>query len=684
VGNHSLDILEAMVTTSGPPSSLSDPGNFTVENTGTLTVSNARATATELIGAETIPADASVFSPAPVGSLVTGQTRTVTWEVNVPANTLAGTYNGTITVWNDSNNNGLIDAGEAFTDAPAEFEVTAKRIIEVLPDVLDLGWATENSTTEGTIEIINRGNVILTDLTGLSSTITNAAMDTISNITFIPDPIGTLDIGDSFIATVSVTVGAPQSTGVYSGDQRVYDDYQAPSGSYTVDEESDTFELRISIGRKDVDVDPLVEFGSNDPGQTVSSLLFTATNLTVIPLSRLKWFKADLSNGTDIIPVASFTFTPPVLPDTYFGLGSAASNNSCQGELTIGAYAPPGTYYGEQTLWEDDNGNNIIDPKEASATFIASITINPVNDLDIVPAVVDLGTVEAGQSSAMIDVDITNNGNTVLNSLTWSFQNLYHVPDGDEINSSYLGAANIPATLNPGETATIQLYLDTTSHPSPGDLKAGVYESNNNMLNGPGGANDICDIVVEIIAADDNPFGEGSVYQEIPSDKFPDSASGDSTERYIYSAWVNPGIGSAAIEFHTLDSSDALSRFVGVYIDKDGNISINQNPGGQIVNQGYTDVIPKIHPEHPAQEHNWYRIFVAFDFAFDSGAEAGVCLVLKNTSSVAGTSVWFDGVQLEKGIYDDQEEPTAYGSKNKIVSPNKNYDIQGNRRFFSW
>jgi hypothetical protein len=680
VGNHSLDILEALVTTSGPPSSLSDPGVFTIENTGTLTVSKPRATATVLLGPETIPAAASVFTPFPIGSLVTGQTRSVTWRVNVPANTLAGTYNGMVTVWNDSNNNGLIDAGEAQTTAPLEFEVTAKRIIEVLPAVFDLGWATENSTTEGSIEIINRGNVVLTDLRGLAGTLTNASMDTISNITFIPDPIGNLAIGDSFIATVSVTVGAPQSTGVYSGVQRIYDDYLAPSGSYTASEESDTFELRISIGRKQVDVTPNVTFAATDPGVTVNSPLFTASNLTVIPLTRLKWAKTDLDNGTDIIPAASLTFSPPIPPATSFGLGSSASNNSCQASLVIGPYTPQGTYHGNHTLWEDDNNNGLIDAGEASATFITQIDINPLYDLDIVPTTIDLGTVQAGNSSALVDVDVINMGNTVLSDFNWNFVDLFHV-DGKFIDATVLDA-NITAPLNPGQTVTAQVYLNAT----PAELDPGIYQSSGHSLAGNGGASDNCEIIVNIEAGNLNMFDPDTVNQEINSSNFNDLALGQSAERFILSGMVNPGSGAASIAFYTVDTSDAPGRVVKISVNSSGITTIDEDPPGSIVSSGYTIKVP--HPDHPSftpaePVPNWYRIYIAFDFAFDSANEKSTYIVLANESAV-NHAVWFDAIQLEKAVFEDQELPTAYSRRKKIISPNQSSDLHGTDKLFRW
>jgi hypothetical protein len=684
VGNHSLDIIEAVVSTSGPPSEESSAGVFTLENTGTLTVSNPRASATALIGPDTIPADASTFTPFPIGYLVAGQSRSVSWRVQVPANTTAGTYNGTVTVWNDSNDNGLLEAGEASTNAPLELVVDAKRVIEVLPTVLDLGWATENSVTEGTIEIINQGNVALTDLTGLSATLNNAAMDSISNISFTPDPMGGLAIGASTLATVTVTVGSPQSTGAYSGIQRIYDDYNAPSGSYTVDEESDTFELRISIGRKQVDVTSPVNFPATNPGATVNSPNFTASNLSVIPLSRLKWSVNDLTDGgTNTIPAASLTFTPPVAPATYFGLGSSASNNSCQGSIDIGAYLPSGTYTGQHTLWEDEDNNGIIDPGEASATFVTNIVVNPVYSIDVLPATVDIGTVDAGDSSAMIDVDIMNTGNEILNTLAWTFQDL-NDGGGNLIDSSYLKDQNTPVSLDPGQTATVQLYLDSVD---PGQA-SGTYQAAGHMLSANGGATDNFAITVDIVASGLDIFGEGSLFQEIDPTIFNDIGvdPATDTERIIFSAMVNPGSGTAGIGFYTTDASDSLVRIAKLSVASDAQLIVSDTPGGLIVDHGYTMKI--FHPDHPdfvadPGLPNWYRIYITFDFAFDSTTEDSVYIVLKNDSP-AGHSVWFDGIQLEKGIYKDQTKPLKYGQKHLIVSPSKEFDMQGNRRFYNW
>jgi hypothetical protein len=301
----------------------------------------------------------------------------------------------------------------------------------------------------------------------------------------------------------------------------------------------------------------------------------------------------------------------------------------------------------------------------------------------VLPATVDIGTVDAGDSSAMIDVDIMNTGNEILNTLAWTFQDL-NDGGGNLIDSSYLKDQNTPVSLDPGQTATVQLYLDSVD---PGQA-SGTYQAAGHMLSANGGATDNFAITVDIVASGLDIFGEGSLFQEIDPTIFNDIGvdPATDTERIIFSAMVNPGSGTAGIGFYTTDASDSLVRIAKLSVASDAQLIVSDTPGGLIVDHGYTMKI--FHPDHPdfvadPGLPNWYRIYITFDFAFDSTTEDSVYIVLKNDSP-AGHSVWFDGIQLEKGIYKDQTKPLKYGQKHLIVSPSKEFDMQGNRRFYNW
>ncbi|MEW5995195.1 MAG: hypothetical protein AB1744_12495, partial [Candidatus Zixiibacteriota bacterium] len=215
VGTLSLDILEAGLTSSGAPFATSTAATFNVSNTGSLTLARLKATGTALVGPQTIPATASVFIPANLGYLLSTQSRSGTWQVFVPANTPAGVYAGTMTVWNDTDDDNVMDGPEASATANLQLTVTSKRVILVVQDPLDLGWNTENSTTQGAFEIRNVGNLDLTDVRLVASEIRNLALDVIpaASITFSPASIGPMAIGAARLATVTVSVGSPQSNG---------------------------------------------------------------------------------------------------------------------------------------------------------------------------------------------------------------------------------------------------------------------------------------------------------------------------------------------------------------------------------------------------------------------------------------------------------------------------------------
>lgn len=678
VGNHFIDIVEAGQTSSGNPYATSTSAIFNIKNNGTLTISNPKARASILTGPGTdIPATSSIFLPTIVGYILQNQTKPITWRVFVPANQPPGLYTGTVTVWNDSNNDGIIDAGEASDNATLSLTVLSKKVVEVMQKPLEMGAKTQGNTFTNTIEIWNRGNIDLQFLKGLPATAVTSGGDTIpaASITFAIPAGGALPVGNAAVATVTVVVGIPQSNGLYLANLRVYDDYAPNNGVYTVNEESDPFVMRLTIGQKSVSATNLT-FPATNPGTTATSNMGTVANTSEVQLNKLRWSKGSLVHTaypTITIPVASLTFTPTAATLSPI---NGLSSKFFTLQAVIGPYQLHGTYIGTHTVWEDDDGNNLIHPtNEATGTFITTLVVNPVDSLTILTDPVDLGKVQAGRGSAdnKASMFIRNTGNTVLNFMAnpFGFALFPHVSEPASIPTS-LFQWEVPAFLDPGENAEVKLYLD----PLSATQTTGIYNTTATLtgVSAFGSPDDSTSITCEVLPGGPS-FASGTVYQEIATATFPAPAS-----RFILSAWVAPGLGSATVGFSIVDGESNVVETIS--IDVPSGTANSTNAAINLVASGIINQVPAQH----AIFSNWYRVYIAFDYFHNDSIASKTYIMLnnRNEDNLNPLEVLFDGVQLERAIKPGQTKPTSYHQGAKIVSPNETLDLQGQRQYFEW
>ncbi len=670
IGSMVIDIIEPTLSSIGDPAQPSTSIQFMVKNVGDLIVTNAKASTSALTpvvaGPPDIVSTANVVSPAPIGGLSIGQTKNCNWHVQIPDGCSPATYSGTLTVWEDPNNNDLLDAGEMSDSVNLLLTVNSKKVIKVIQDPLNLGWTLANTTVQGVFEVVNVGNTDLDLATPVASQMINLGnVIPASSISFTA--LGFMPVGTAKLATVTLVIGFPRADGTYRGYQRIFDDYSAANGLYSANEESCLFELIVNVGFKKLSVTNPVAFGSRNPGQTVSQT-FSVKNETTVPLTSIKWLRGPLESGTDTIPVASVTFVPA----TAFGVGGG-NTRSCTAQLVLGATLPPGNYIGTHTVWEDNNADGIIQSSEASATFNTTLTVNPVSGLDIIDNMIDAGQIAAGSTSPWIAVQFTNTGNVDLTAaaLYWTFNSL-----GDGLGN-YIAAGNItgsstilPNPLPPGSTGSAYFRIG----PVAGGQASGLYFGSLQTFTDGGSAVDTCEFACEIIAGGPQNFASGSVFQNIATTTFPAPA-----QRYFLSAYVCPATGSARLVLIGRDDANLnTTQSLGIEINSGAAIT-TFGPG--IVKAGILDTIqPSISHPYP-----WYRVYFAFDFAYDPLIASRTYLSLENSSpAVASHAVWFDGVQLERSIFINQEYPTAFHHGKKIVSPNQTRTISGQRHYIEW
>lgn len=676
VGIVSLDVLEPTVTTSGDPASTSLAGAFSVFNDGSLTVTRARATASALIGPVTIPATASVFTPSPIGMVLVGQTAPGSWRVNIPPATPVGVYTGTLTVWDDTNNDGVMQPAEASSTAALELSVNAKRVLKVIQNPLNLGLATEGSIIQGPIEIQNVGNIALSMVRGQAANLVGG-VDTIpaGNATFT-DPIGAIPVGNSIFATVTVNIGAPRANGTYNGTFLVYEDYNPANGSYQAGaEEYTTFPVTVQVGRKGLTVTPgLVDLGTANPG-TTPSFSFTVSNTGDFPLTRVRWLQGNAVSGSDVIASSNLGLAPAA-PFTI----NIAGNRAAVASLSIPAFTPPGTYIGTHTVWEDENNDGQWQAGEASATFNTQVVVPSYPLLTILTSLVDFGSLTQGTSSDWQPVTFQNLGNVPLTGFAWTFMALddglgHTIPVGAlEASTTYL-----PDPLNPGQIGTSQVRLTI-----PGGQFVGTYGPTGGQAftANAGATTDSCSFLVRVLEAPTGPqFASGTIFQRIATTTWP--ATPAAPQRFILSGWVCPGTGSVRIGVSQTREDGSVAVSDSVEIASTGHVLV---VGPNSIQGGVIESFPFLPPELAGTSLTFYRIYLTFELAFDPLVSSATQVLLENSSPVAlgSQAVWLEGIQLERAILPEQIYPTTFNRGHKVVSPNRSADVQGHRYYYQW
>lgn len=684
VGNLLVDIDEPNLAVTGPPSATTPSTTLTARNTGSLALVNIKATGTALIltppiaGAVNIVATANNFNPAALLGASSNQVKTSQWSVTVPANASAGVYLGTVTVWEDSNNNGLRDAGEAFSDCPVSLTVQSAPAINVVQTQLDLGWVSRNAAKSGQIEIRNTGNIMLNAVYPLRSALVFGANNIpVASITFttVPAMPFSLDVGQSKIATVTVTIGAVQGAYTYSGIQRIFEDHLTMPGVWDGSEVSDTFELIVSIGSKVIYetnlTNPPLDFGPRNVMGTYN-LPITAYSGSNVPLDRVRWrVLTPLTSPDASMPVASLTFTPSVA-QAIAGMGSRAY----QANVEIG-FPRAGDYVATAAFFDDDDDNLSPNGLEASATFQVRVSVNASYGFDILASDIDFGNIDAGASKTA-EVGFINTGNAAINvaDLNWAFSDIASLTEPANVipsgNLTVLSYSYSPVPPGAMATATIRLSV-------PAGQTKDVYGPSGPQRMTRGAIEDSCTFRVKVGGSDQAMVEKHSLYQEIATLTFTAPVP-PATDLYFLSAWVCPGSGSADVAFIQYDFTGKPVATVSLRIDAAGQLTTYSAGAFPIAHSGISDSEPI---EIDGDEYRYYRVYLAFNLTFSEAVASSTRLVLHNSSPVADRRVWFDGIKLERA-FEGQTRPTTYHPDATLHSPTRQQSLQGGHQYYEW
>ncbi|MDD3149152.1 MAG: hypothetical protein PHD82_17820, partial [Candidatus Riflebacteria bacterium] len=686
VGELLVDIVETSLSVIGSPNAPSTASTVTALNTGSLSLVNIMATASAMIltppvaGADDITAAQNVFSPASLGGANASQQKTTSWLVNVPANASAGIYLGTVTVWEDANYNGLKDAGEAFSDCPAQLTVKSTPAIDVIQSSLNLGWMSKNSSKSGQIEIRNAGNVALNSVSLVKSALIKG-LDSIltTGITFetIPAMPFSLAVGAPKIATVTVTIGAVQATGEYAGPQRIFEDI-APAG-FDAGDVSDTFDLIVSVGNKVIyetnAFNPPLDFGPRNVNGTYN-VPVTVNSGSSVPLERVTWkIISPFTSSTYTFPVASLTLTPSQgTPQSIAGNGSRAWQVTAEvGYVDAGNYVATAAFFDDSIILDGD-----ISPNEASATFQITMSINQVDGIDVLASEVDFGTIAAGASKT-VAIGFRNTGNYQVNigDLSWAFSDIASLTLPSQVisiaNLDVLSYTYSPVLPNGVATANVRLTIP------PAQPKGGYGPSGPQRLSS-GGAQDTCDFKVVVTGGETLAAVEQhSLYQNIATLTFSPQVP-PAVDLYFLSAWVCPGSGSADIAFIQYDIDGKPVATVSVRVNQAGQLTRTEFAGFPIQYAGISDQVPI---EIDGLEYNYFRVYLAFNYTFDQMTASMTRLILHNSSPDPNRAVWFDGIKLERG-FEGQTRPTTYHPGATLHSPARERALQGGHQYYEW
>lgn len=169
-----------------------------------------------------------------------------------------------------------------------------------------------------------------------------------------------------------------------------------------------------------------------------------------------------------------------------------------------------------------------------------------------------------------------------------------------------------------------------------------------------------------------------SVYQIVATSTFATALP----QRYILSAYVSPGTGSAELKFTLINDQGKPEDSFGVRVASDSTIT----PVGGVIDIGRSEAFYHNDPML-SEPVIWYRVHVAFDYRFDNLLASDTIIHLQNTSPAhytASAAVLFDGIQLEKAQAPGQTRPTSYSSGKKLISPTLEKSLSGNQSYFEW
>ncbi len=701
----------------GKPGERSTEATFSVKNDGALTITSIIATGTVLTkSSDTVSATASVFLPSEnIGTLKAGMEQTRQWAVDIPDCTPAGVYTGKITAWSDTNGNKILDPGEASASKDVKLTVESAPKLAIREDsinpvditTLATPLVTNNATVTVTIRLYNTGNV----------NITGAIVPTISDLTYLSGKIPASAIsvsvesktlrpyttsGDYALATITVGLGPSLMTsGHYTGPL----EFSVTSGGLTA---SDSVILDVEYGIKEMTVapNPLVF----DDLETQNRDKVTVTKKSAASLKRICAYEKNAPAGCGATYISLETPIPQEITgsrDFYF-------------QVNLDPNTAPGTYIATWTFFDDDDKDELYDEGEYSVDLQIHYVVPERLSMTLTPSETEV-SLKPGESRD-IDYYVANTGNAPLdnNQLVWRLPPAALVDaEGHTLPQSCFQCVVAPIVpIAAGETGTYTIRITV-----PDTQALGTYGPANMSLEYNLVTQGTAPITVKVITDSSGDIvPDSTVHQPVATSTWYDLPS-----VYFVSAWVCPGLPDApdttyanlSVVRYNEDGTPnaALSVRIdnkerrpeinspGVYsVFKDSpiyeNIEAVSNsfefhaPNGQPVYGISGD--PVTAQDEFGNTLMFYRVYFAFEIFPSSTSDpldpenllgterVRILLSESKESETASSTVYFDGIKLEKAIKPDQDRPTTFHQGTTLVSPSNALDISGKHKYYEW
>ena len=705
IGNLRFILDKTELNVNGSPNEPSTQDVMAMTNNGTLDVSNLVATSTELTGpgGEIIPANACVFNPTNAGTIIKNQSKTMKWGVDIPPAVAMGTYTCTITVWGDSNGDGKIDEGEPQKTITGNLYVRLKPSIDVLADTYEMAdsLCTGNPPVEGCVEIANSGNM------------------PVSNITYVLEP---LKLGGSAIATSYITcdISAPNiavgssvtatytismptetiGTGRYSGVQTIYADLNG-NGTCDPDEPKDTFTLIVTIGEKHMTLTPSpLDFGDvntgsvytkelsvkNDGGARLRKVLGERVAPCACGCSdaELTCDKAARQTAINVNATEKYTF------------------NLAIGSTKAGQHVEQWRFYDGNYSVDLEIRYRIAERIELEVSpdpIVKTIKKSKTESFNI--SVKNTGNVEIDRSKCLLNfTDLTNSRMELFDSSNFNIVSVsgslgidetavFSVTctvEDEQATGTFRGVGYISVDGVQYDTFEIAITVpDTSTANVPGDtvhqvIASSTFETDPVLLSGgsvnyflsawvcAGAQDDEQSFANLSIVRYDGDSGEPKTSRTIRLDNKTLNVDVVSSHTALFESFPNTGTSTAGLDW--------------IFYDGDPNKPVYGASG---------QAVPAERDGTSGKQLLFKRVY--FGFTIDGIVpEAGhatdtIRILLTNSSpdnGVASTTVYFDGIKLEKMILQDQDKPTTYHDGTTLFSPSHSLDMSGNHQYYEW
>ena len=407
--------------------------------------------------------------------------------------------------------------------------------------------------------------------------------------------------------------------------------------------------------------------------------------------------------------------------------------------IDLDSRTPHGLHIATWTFFDDsDDDGGLYDEGEYFVDFQIHYNVPEIHNLTITPSQIDSIDIAPGETKEII-YTITNTGNTPidLSNIEWTLvSSIVTNENGTPFN---LGdpTYGFKGQLTPltGELAVEASVPYTITLSAPDEQELGVYTVNQSHTIYYNGLPKASTFIGKIMVVRRGPVTPtDTVYQVVASDTFIDCNI--ATQPYFISAWICPGV---ADQYNL-----SAANLTVIRCDKDGKpkaaLSVRMNNNELKLENNLETANYKVYKDNPDYENvgpgspainpatfsfcigsdgkpicgisgdpvqakdeagnvlNFYRVYFAFnvgesiatdsyDMSIAPENQDKIAILLTQSihpDNTASTTVYFDGIKLEKSLFEGQDRPTTYHKSTTLVSPSNILDVSGKHKHYEW